>query len=121
MMSTQHSSLRPITADDLSRRDEALIQTVEEMLQREHRGGWHLDKKVPISIILTLLLQAAAGLWFVAGLRTDIELLKSSTAVQRERDDRQDKTLADALGLIRADLQKANDKLDRLIEKGAQR
>lgn len=113
---------RPITADDLSRRDEALIQTVEEMLQREHRGGgWHLDKKVPISIIVTLLLQAAAGLWFVAGLRTDIELLKSTTVVQRERDDRQDKTLAEALALIRADLQKANDKLDRLIEKGATR
>lgn len=110
--------MRPITADDLSRRDEALLATVEEIVQRQAPGGWHLDKKVPISIILTILMQGAAGLWFLASLRTDIELLKSTTAVQRERDDRQDKTLADALALIRADLQKANDKLDRLIEKG---
>lgn len=117
-MPTDFSAPRPITADDLSRRDEALIETVEEMLQRQTPGGWHLDKKVPISIIVTLLMQAAAGLWFLANLRTDIELLKNTTAVQRERDDRQDKTLADALALIRADLQKANDKLDRLIEKG---
>lgn len=35
--------------------------------------GWHLDKKVPITIIFVLFLQFIGGLWFVAKLDSKIE------------------------------------------------
>lgn len=34
----------------------------------EHNGGWHLDKRVPVAIIGTILMQTAGGVWFAAGL-----------------------------------------------------
>ncbi len=80
--------------------------------------GWHLDKKVPISIIVALLMQAAAGLWVIADIKKDVELLKDRSVVQRERDDRQDKVTAEALQMLRDQLKEMNAKLDRLIERG---
>ena len=80
--------------------------------------GWHLDKKVPISIIVALLMQAAAGLWVIADIKKDVELLKDRSIVQRDRDERQDKVTAEALQMLRDQLKEMNSKLDRLIERG---
>jgi len=82
----------------------------------ENQTGWHLDKKVPITLILVLLMQLAGGLWFVADLRKDIEILKAQIMVQRDRDDRQDRTAGDAMQLVRQQLERVESKLDRLIE-----
>ena len=35
--------------------------------------AWHLDKKVPVAIILTILGQFLIGLWFVAKLDAKVE------------------------------------------------
>ena len=80
--------------------------------------GWHLDKKVPISIILALLMQGVVGLWAIADIKKDVEILKSQVAAQHERDERQDRLLADAMLLIRSDMKEIKDQLNRLIEKG---
>lgn len=37
---------------------------------RQQDGGWHLDKKVPISIIAAILAQTVAMTWFLAGLQS---------------------------------------------------
>lgn len=79
--------------------------------------GWHLDKKVPISIILVIVMQGVAGLWVIADIKKDIEILKASMVQQRERDDRQDKASIDAASLIRSDLRELGQKMDRLIER----
>lgn len=79
---------------------------------------WHLDKKVPISIIAVLLMQGFAGMWFVADIKKDVELLKDARLEQRERDSRQDKTAAEATSLLRGDISILSQKLDRLIERG---
>ena len=34
---------------------------------------WHLNKSVPISFILAILLQTVALIWFVATLRNDVD------------------------------------------------
>jgi hypothetical protein len=78
---------------------------------------WHLDKKVPISIIMVLVIQAVSGLWFIADLKKDIEMVKLVQVLQRERDDRQDRTGAEQVALVRADIQELSKKLDRLIER----
>lgn len=82
---------------------------------------WHLDKKVPVGIILALLMQAAAGIWAIADIKKDVELLKARGIEQRERDDRQDRDAAQTDMRIQSALEKIDSKLDRLIEKGAAR
>jgi len=84
----------------------------------DNQTGWHLDKKVPISIILALLTQGVMGLWFIADIKKDVEVLKAQLLVQRDRDDRQDRTAGEAMTLVRQQLERVEAKLDRLIEKG---
>jgi hypothetical protein len=78
---------------------------------------WHLDKKVPVGLIIALLTQGAAGLWFIADIKKDVELLKAQAIVQHDRDERQDKSANDTYAVIRTQLEKMDAKLDRLIEK----
>jgi Tfp pilus assembly protein PilO len=82
---------------------------------------WHLDKKVPIGIIFTILLQGAGGLWFVSKLDARVLALESTQHMQRERDDRQDKASAEALAQLQRQLERIDEKLDRLIEKGSRK
>lgn len=78
---------------------------------------WHLNRGVPISIILAILTLAASGIWLVAEIRRDIDLLKAAQAAQHERDERQDKAQAEGLALVRADLHDIKTQLARLIER----
>jgi cell division protein FtsB len=36
--------------------------------------GWHLDRRVPVSIIAVLVLQLVGGLWFAFQLRADTDV-----------------------------------------------
>lgn len=83
--------------------------------QDENR--WHLDKKVPISIIFMLVMQGIAGLWVIADIKKDVELLKAAMTAQYQRDERQDRTTAESINLVRQDIKEVNHKLDRLIER----
>lgn len=82
---------------------------------------WHLDKKVPISIIGAILFQFAGGLWFISKLDARIAALEAmtviQTATQHDRDAQQDKNVTDALQLVRSQLERMDDKLDRIIER----
>lgn len=91
---------------------------------------WHLDRKVPISIIIVIILQCVAGLWAIADIKKDVELLKDARVEQRERDMRQDKLGSDALDLVRKtsaesielvrnDIKEVSRKLDRLFERNS--
>ena len=87
-------------------------------MAQQDENRWHLDKKVPISLMLVLLMQGVAGVWAVADIKKDVELLKAAMIEQRFRDERQDKATADAVLQVRADIQGIGQKLDRLIERG---
>jgi hypothetical protein len=86
----------------------------------DHEDGWHLDKKVPISIIAAMLVQLAAALWFVSKLDARVIALETALIAQHERDALQDKASNDSDTLIRMQLTRIDDKLDRLLA-GAQR
>lgn len=79
-------------------------------------GSWHLDKNVPITIIVTLLLQSAGGLWFVSKLDSRIEYLERARLEQQNVDAAQDTRLNDTVRTIREDVRDLNSKIDRLIE-----
>ena len=81
------------------------------------KESWHLDKKVPLSLIFAMLIQAAMVIWAVADIKKDVEILKSRVATQADRDERQDKTLGEVVARLQTQLERMDGKLDRLIEK----
>jgi hypothetical protein len=90
----------------------------EELKEKE--SGWHLDKKVPLALIFVLIGNLLLGLWAVADIRKDIELIKAQIIVQRDRDDRQDAVsrervleVRDALIELRRAFEKLADKLEK--------
>lgn len=82
--------------------------------------GWHLDKKVPLSLIFSMIVQACLVVWAIADIKKDVEVLKVQTASeflgQHDRDRRQDDQAAAALAIIRAQLERMENKMDRVIE-----
>jgi hypothetical protein len=85
--------------------------------EEEVNEQWHLDKKVPLSLIFAMIFQGAMVIWAIADIKKDVELLKAQTLVQHERDERQDKNAAEAYALLRQQLEKMDAKLDRLFER----
>jgi len=83
------------------------------------KESWHLDKKVPIALIVAMLTQFAGVVWFIGQLAKDIELLKADTAVLHQRDNQQTDSLKEALRLMQDQFQRLDSKLDRLIERGS--
>lgn len=79
--------------------------------------GWHLDKKVPLSLILAMIVQVAMVIMAIADIKKDVEILKAQVLVQTSRDTRQDTDMREAMTLLRSSFNEMNNKLDRLIER----
>lgn len=77
---------------------------------------WHLDKKVPLSLIFAMLLQAGMVIWAIADIKKDVEVLKSTVAAQAERDNRQDRDSYEAVALVREDLREVKALLNKLVD-----
>lgn len=89
------------------------------MRKEEEDEGWHLDRRIPIGIIVTLLVCGISGLWFIADIKKDVEVLK---AQRLHSDLRIEKVTSDAKDVdarINARLDTIEAKLDRLIERGS--
>ena len=79
---------------------------------------WHLDKKVPLSLIYAMMVQASMVIWAIADIKKDVEVLKAAMVQQLDRDSRQDRAAADADGLVREDIKEVKVMLSRLIDRG---
>ena len=79
--------------------------------------GWHMDRKVPISIIITMIGIAAAGMSAYGDLKRDIELIKADNLVLHQRSNKQDDDLDKAIAVLQAHYSRMDAKLDRLIER----
>lgn len=80
---------------------------------------WHLDKRVPLAIIVTLILQALWFATYIARLDARINSMETWILDQRVRDERQDRLMADTANLLRAELQYIRSQLDTLIREQA--
>lgn len=78
---------------------------------------WHLDKKVPLSLIFAMLVQVAMVIWAIADIKKDVEVLKAAMAQQIDRDNRQDRAGAEAVALVREDLREVKSMLQKLLER----
>ncbi|WP_342617242.1 hypothetical protein [Rhodoferax sp. GW822-FHT02A01] len=80
-------------------------------------NSWHLDKKVPISLIAAILFQFAVALLAYADLKKDVELLKQDAGSLHARDAMHEDQMKEALRLMQEQYQRLDSKLDRLIER----
>ena len=48
----------------------------------EELRGWHLDKRVPLSLIFAVFVQTATVVWFITDLRKDVDALDINLATQ---------------------------------------
>ena len=74
-----------------------------------------MDKRVPVAIIVTLLVQAGGALWFFAKMDARVYALEAARLEQRERDAQQDRNMTDTAGVIRIDLGYIRQQLDVLL------
>lgn len=79
--------------------------------------GWHLDKKVPLSLIFAMLMQCAMVIWAIADIKKDVELIKADNVTLHKADDVASNTLRDSVATFNTQLSRIDMKLDRLIER----
>jgi hypothetical protein len=94
------------------------METDFQETKDDGNNNWHLDKKVPITLIFVLLMQAGAGLWFISGIKQDVELLKADAIVLHQRDSQQSEVLKETMRTMQDQFTRLEIKLDRLIERG---
>jgi hypothetical protein len=90
---------------------------------------WHLDKKVPITLILVLAVQLVGGIWFAGRMvERDESQERRLAAIEKSREDEnaERQSVIGRIGVlesrvsdVKQAVQDANVKLDRLIERGA--
>ena len=81
-------------------------------MRPEDDSQWHLDKRVPITIILALLIQTASTVWWAAGVSARVDILERErpttiAALQRLDSSREDMNLR---------LTRIQDSVDALLE-----
>lgn len=86
------------------------------MSTEKQNDQWHLDKKVPLSLIFAMLVQAAMVILAISDIKKDVEVLKAQTVSQRDRDDRSERITNETFQLLRNQLDKMDQKLDRVLE-----
>ena len=75
-----------------------------------------MKKEIQLGHIITTLTVAVSVVVYVNKLEQRIAIIETQIASQRDRDERQDKQTDEAMRLLRAQLEKMDAKLDRIIE-----
>lgn len=81
--------------------------------------GWHLDKRVPLSLIAAMIAQVIVVTMFFADIKRDVELLKAKTQAMESSANADKNTLRDSLQILRDQFSRMDAKLDRLVERGS--
>ena len=79
--------------------------------------GWHLKREIQLGHLLTTISVAVSVIIYVQKLDTRIAMLEQARLEQKDRDERQDKSSSEAIGLLRQQLERIEGKLDRLVER----
>lgn len=77
-------------------------------------SSWHLDKRVPIALIVTLLLQGAGFVWWSATLSARVENIERTVAASADQGSRLVR-VETQLGYIQKSVDGLDAKLDKLI------
>jgi hypothetical protein len=80
--------------------------------------GWHLDKKVPLSLIAAMIAQVVIVTMFFADIKRDVELLKQDVLGLHTRDTAIELQTREYVKSLNDSISRIDGKLDRLIERG---
>ena len=81
----------------------------EITLARDPAGDdWHLDKRIPVALIMALLIQAGAGLWWAASINARVDVLERAL-ITGAQDHESIIRMEATLGTIRDQLSDIND------------
>ena len=76
--------------------------------------GWHLDKRVPIAIIITLTMQSFAAVWWASAVTARVDQLERAVVSSQGQDGRIVRLETQISG-IAISLDRISDKIDRLF------
>lgn len=79
---------------------------------------WHIKREFQLSHLITTVVMAVSVILYLGKMEQRIALIEQSVTQQRERDERQDKAIAEGLQAIDRRLGKLDDKLDRVLYSG---
>ena len=80
-------------------------------------NSWHLDKRVPITLIFTLIVQSSVGVWWAAGLTERMGQIERRQTAQGVRSEQADETLAEQsrrIAVLSEALANTNRNLERV-------
>jgi uncharacterized coiled-coil protein SlyX len=85
-------------------------------------NSWHLDKRIPIALILAVLAQTSAGVWWAATIEHRVQSaeirmtrLEVNEAKANEASGRFDRTLA-AIAQSQDDMRRSLERIERRID-----
>lgn len=105
------TEFRPSSVDRREGERRAVLEAMPEPT------GWHLDRKVPIGLIVLMIAQVVGVVWFFAGIKQDVELLKADSVVLHARDNQNFEALNAAMKTFNDTFARLDAKIDRLIER----
>lgn len=80
---------------------------------------WHLDKRVPLALIITIALQSVAAIWWAATTTTRLDNLEKLMTTLATQDQRVVRLEQQAITTTES-LRRIETKLDRVIEREMQ-
>lgn len=106
------------TESDMAKLDQAVDIATTKLDRRKTDAGWHLKKEVSLSVIISVIGVAVAGMTAYSDLKKDIALIKSDVISLRQTDHETRETLKETVVRFNLTIDKIDAKLDRIIEKG---
>lgn len=95
-------------------------------MRQDDRRNWHLEKGVSVTHLISTITFAAAAAWYIIGMDKRIELQKEQLIYQNEQLKQVQTVLGEGgaplrrdIDRIQSDIRIINDKLDRIIMRGA--
>ncbi len=86
------------------------------MATSNESAGWHLKKEIQLGHIITTLTVGISAVVYIQKIEQRVAVIEAEVIHQKERDAMQDKNTAEAFLMMRAQLERIDAKLDRLIE-----
>lgn len=77
---------------------------------------WHLDKRVPIALIVTIIIQSMAAVWWAATMQSRMEALERMLSSQAGTESRLVR-LEQVTTIQTRTMERIENKLDRVIER----
>lgn len=82
----------------------------------EPQSAWRINKNINIVDLFTMIALCLTAVLYLSRIEQRVAVVESHQAVQKERDERQDRALEASLMLVRESVNKLESKIDRLID-----